>query len=738
MPLIQKAFSLLLQSRYAVHGDGVAHIPPRGGVLLFGNHTSTLDWAFIQTASPRPIRFVIPDDGHTSPAMQRLLHWSGATLYRGSLTDAQQQQIRTWLQTEEVVCLFPEEQRSRNGLLQPFTLALEPLLPETGAVTLPFYLQGLWGSLFSLHHQPNRQAQPRLQRRTLQLAFGSPHSGSLSADHAQRLVERLSLQCWQQASDHYPALQAAWVRRSKQMGLRTVLTDLVSGDHFSGIKLLIAATLIARRIEQQSSNRRIGVLLPTTAAGVLTNLAILMRGRTIVNLNYSGSAESISDAIALAELDIVYTSARFLSKLEEKGKDLRPALAATHVVELEQLKGEISTLERLTTALQIALLPSTLLIKQLTVPTPIDQHAAILFSSGSEGKPKGIPLSHRNLTTNIRQIIHALQPKLSSNDPDIMLDSLPLFHSFGLTATTLMPLIEGIPLITAPDPTDTLTIVNAIEQYQATLYVGTPTFLQWMSRNPKVHQAQLQSLRRVISGAEPLKPAVREAFEAKFGKPLYEGYGATEMSPAATVNIPDEEADDGMLLQQGNTPGSVGRPLVGTLVRIVDRETLEPLEAGEDGLILLAGVQQMAGYLCEAPPCNQPFIDLFGIHWYASGDKGHLDEAGFLTIIDRYARFAKMGGEMVSLTAVEEQIRTLLEQSIEVAAVATPDLKRGEQITLFYQGEMGERELARQIRSGNLSPLMIPSHYRPVEEIPLLGSGKRNYGLMKQWALSEE
>ncbi len=733
--LIRLLVRLLFRRRYQIHVDGLEQVPTTGGALLLGNHISWIDWAMLQIISPRPIRFVMEQELYQQRWLRPFLDLVGVIPISSRRSRSALQRMRQQLLAGELVCLFPEGAISHNGHLRPFRRGFEKAASGTGAPLIPFYLHGLWGSRFSRATQRKR---PLLlyppPKRVVHITFGKPQADNFTATELQDEVERLSLKAWQLESKHYPCLQYAWIRKAKQMGLRTVLTDVVSGDRFSGFKLLIAAILISRRVESMSSNPRIGVLLPTTAAGVITNLATLLRGRCVVNLNYTASNEVIADAIQLAQLDTVFTSVRFLNTLEEKGRPVRSALQGVNIIELESLRTTISTPERLLTAAQVLLLPTRLLQHAISTPSDIDSTAAILFSSGSEGKPKGIPLSHRNISSNIKQIVQMLQPKLHPRDHDTMLDSLPLFHSFGMTATTLMPLIEGIPLVTTPDPTDILTIADAIESHRATLYVATPTFLQWMSRNPKVRQSQLTSLRRVISGAEPLKQPVRDAFESKFVKSIYEGYGTTEMSPVVSVNIPDEVSESGRLLQQGNAIGTVGRAVPGTLLRIVDPETLQPLPNGVDGLILMAGVQRMAGYIGLEPLGKQPFIEQDGILWYRSGDKGHLDETGFLTIVDRYARFAKIGGEMVSLSAVENHIRSSVGTAIEVAAVATPDPRKGERITLFYCGEMSEQTLSQQIRSSSINPLMIPATLTSIEEIPLLGSGKRNYGLMKQWA----
>lgn len=736
--LIRLLVRLLFRRRYQIHVDGLEQVPTEGGALLLGNHVSWIDWAMLQIISPRPIRFVMEQALYQQRWLRPFLDLVGVIPISSRRSRSALQQVREQLLAGELVCLFPEGAISHSGHLRPFRRGYEKAISGTGAPIIPFYLHGLWGSRFSRATPHKRHfSLHHLRKRTVHITFAEPQSDDLTAAELQSRVEQLSLKAWQLESERYPCLQHAWIRKAKQMGFRTALSDVVTGDRFSAIKLLIAATLISRRVESLSSNLRIGVLLPTTAAGVITNLAILLRGKCVVNLNYSASKEAIVDAIQLAGIDTLFTSARFLQKLEEKGKPVHDALGGVTVIELESIRSQITTAERLLTAARVVLLPSTLLQRSISVPSDIDHSAAILFSSGSEGNPKGIPLSHRNISCNIKQVVQMLQPKLHPRDHDTMLDSLPLFHSFGLTATTLMPLTEGIPLVTAPDPTDMITIANAIETHRATLYVATPTFLQWMSRNPKVKAAQLASLRRVVSGSEPLKQVVRGDFESKFGKPIYEGYGATEMSPVVSVNIPDETSESGALLQQGNSIGSVGRAVPGTLLRIVDQETLKPLPTGSDGLILIAGVQRMQGYIGR-PASQQPFIEQSDLLWYSSGDKGHLDEAGFLTIVDRYARFAKIGGEMVSLSAVESLVRNAIETPIEAAAVAIPDLRKGEQVILFYRSELGEHDLSQQIRTAGINPLMIPASVSAIEGIPLLGSGKRNYALMKQWALEQK
>jgi acyl-[acyl-carrier-protein]-phospholipid O-acyltransferase/long-chain-fatty-acid--[acyl-carrier-protein] ligase len=452
-------------------------------------------------------------------------------------------------------------------------------------------------------------------------------------------------------------------------------------------------------------------------------MACLLRGKTVVNLNYTASVDALKAAAEKAELGAIYSSRQFLKKLSAKGVELDGLLEGRTVYHLEDLKEEIGLPAKLTTLGLVHLLPAWLLILLFSRRSAIDDPAAILFSSGSEGTPKGVVLSHRNIMGNIKQISDVL----NTREDEVIMANLPLFHAFGLTVTGLLPLIEGVPAVCHPDPTDVVNTAKAMARYKATVLCATSTFLRLFARNRRVHPLMLETLRVVIAGAERLSPEVRDAFEHKFRKTIYEGYGTTETTPVAGVNLPDRLDPRDWSVQIGNKAGSVGMALPGSSFRIVDPETLEPLPPNEDGLILIGGTQVMLGYLNDPDRTTDVLVELDGQRWYKSGDKGHLDNDGFLTIVDRYSRFAKIGGEMISLGAVEQAIGQLLPEEIEVLAVALPDGKKGEKVVLLFAGEMDADELGKLIAGSSLNPLMRPSDLVQVEAIPKLGSGKNDY-----------
>jgi acyl-[acyl-carrier-protein]-phospholipid O-acyltransferase/long-chain-fatty-acid--[acyl-carrier-protein] ligase len=398
---------------------------------------------------------------------------------------------------------------------------------------------------------------------------------------------------------------------------------------------------------------------------------------------------------------------------------------------LEDIKEEISTLSRIGTLLKAIFLPASMLQKSYFKNVSMNDTAAILFSSGSEGSPKGVELSHSNIAANAKQA--AIE--LGAVESDVIMSTLPTFHAFGFAITTLMPLSQGIPIVCHADPKDVTTIASGIQKYSGTILVGTPTFLRMYTINKKVKSESMQSLRLVVAGAEKLRSEVKDGFESKFNIPVYEGYGTTETSPGASVNLPDINTPHKLR----NRPGTVGKAFSGTEFRIVDPDSLEPIPTGEDGLILIGGPQIMKGYL-KMPEKTAEVIELIdGFRWYRTGDKGHLDEDGFLTIVDRYSRFAKIGGEMISLTTVEEEILDALNTNdLEIAATCLPDQRKGEKIVLLATNNLDESHFKKLLLDAKVNPLFHPAQVILVDEIPKLGSGKTDFGETKKIALVNE
>lgn len=729
--LVRLVIARLFASTHRIEVLGFDNLPGQGGVLMLGNHISWLDWAVLQIACPRPIRFVM----HRSIYQRWYLKWFldlfGVIPITSSNSKEALGQINQLLRAGEVVCLFPEGAISRNGQLGEFKRGYERVVEGVDGVILPFYLRGLWGSRFSRSSEKLQEIRNTQLRSDVIVAFGRPLPLETPAHELKRRVFDLSIDAWEQHTRTLDPIPLAWMRTARRRGGRLCLADAQGETALTGHRTLTAVIAFSRLIARRSPEQNIGLLLPTSSAGVITNMAVLLCGKTLVNLNYTASLPALRSAAEKAQIRSVYTSARFIKKLAQRGVDLSELLAGVQVYYLEELKEEIGGFSRLALLTASMLLPARLLYTLFGRPVELEQPAAILFSSGSEGEPKGVVLSHRNIMANIRQVSDVLD----SRHDDAVMATLPLFHAFGLTVLGLMPMVEGIPAICHPDPTDTLTIAKAIAKFQATVFCGTSTFLRMFSLNRRIHPLMLESLRVVVAGAEKLSPEVRDAFKLRFNKEIYEGYGTTETTPVASVNIPDRIDPGDWKVQQGTKPGTVGLPLPGGSFRIVDPATLETLQVGEDGLILFGGTQVMLGYLNDPEKTAAAIIELDGRRWYKTGDKGHLDEDGFLTIVDRYSRFAKVGGEMISLGAIETVIGKLLPEDAEILATAVPDGRKGEMVVLLFAGGIERDELKALIDQSALNPLMRPSRLIPVEAIPKLGSGKNDFNRAKRIAL---
>ncbi|MEE8060077.1 MAG: acyl-[ACP]--phospholipid O-acyltransferase [Pseudomonadales bacterium] len=730
----------IMTRRYKVDVQGIKNIPAQGGVLLLGNHMSWIDWAIVQIASPRPIRFVMLKSIYERWYLQGFFKLVGCIpIESGASSQKSLQLVANLLDKGEAVCLFPEGAISRTGHLGEFRRGYERACSMTASdiPIVPFYLRGLWGSQFSRSSENLKAIRSSGLFRDIIIAFGNHLPKDTSPDILKRRVFDLSIDAWQQHVNQLPTLPHAWIDTVKRVGNEMAIADTRT-EPMSATQALCASLAFSKRVQAISKEINIGLLLPTSAGGVIANMAILMSGKTAVNLNYSASVSAIKSAIEQAEIKTVYSAKKFLEKLARKDIDLSSAFSTINVVFLEDLKADMAKVEMIRLWLTVKCLPAWCLRLLYCHANNPEQTAAILFSSGSEGSPKGVMLSHRNIMANLKQISDVL----NTQDQDVVMASLPLFHAFGLTVTQFMPLIEGLPMVCHADPTDALNIGKAVAKYRASIMCGTSTFLRLYTKNRKLHPLMFDSLRIIVAGAEKLNEQVRQDFQLKFNKPILEGYGATETTPVASVNLPDALDLNVWQVQAGGKQGTVGMPLPGTSFKIIDPNTEQELATGAEGMILIGGAQIMQGYLNNVEKTAQVIREIGHQRWYITGDKGRIDSSGFLTIIDRYSRFAKIGGEMVGLGAVEKQVRAAIDNidsrvgddELEILTTTLPDPQKGERIVLLSTKEIDLPLIKQAMLQTGCKPLMIPSSCFLVDAIPKLGSGKTDFAQAKQLA----
>ena len=718
--LVRYVIRFIIGFKYKLNVSGLKNVDAQKGILLLGNHVSFLDWAILQMSYPKQIRFVMERSYYEKWYVKPFLDFFGVIPISSRGSRGALAKVTEALNRGETVALFPEGHISRNGHLGTFLKGYE--IAAKGAentVIIPFYLRGLWEDNFSYASQKMK----RKKSKDISVSFGKEMPADSGANEVKKAVFDLSVLNWKEYANSLPSLQKAWISSAKEVGSGLCMADS-TGLEVSGNKFVTGTLMMASALKNKVSNsQNIGLLLPTSVGGSMGNMAVLTLAKTVVNLNYSSGNESLLHALKIANITKIIASRQFVTRLKAKGFDLTELLQSVDVIYLEDIKEGMSKTKGLWMSVWVKFLPAFVLSMLFVKNSHLEDTAAILFSSGSEGTPKGIELSHRNMMGNIKQTTTLINP----TDEDVMLGTLPIFHSFGLTVTTLLPLIEGIPVVSHPDPTDGFGIGKMAAKYEATMLFATATFFRLYTRNRKLNPLMFSHLRMIVAGAEKLPNEIREAFKSKFGHEIYEGYGATETTPVASVNIPDVLMQDSWKVQKGNKIGTVGLPLPGSSFKIVDPDSFDSLSIGEEGMILIGGTQIMKGYIGDEEKTASVIKELDGIRWYVTGDKGRLDEDGFLTIVDRYSRFAKVAGEMVSLGLVEAEVATLLGEDDMISISALPDEKKGEKLVLLLEGELEIEALREKIKKLEMNPLFVPSEYYKVEELPKLGTGKADF-----------
>ena len=721
----------LVFNRYRIRVLGVQNIPNEGPVLLVGNHHSFIDWAMLQMASPRALCIASNKDHFERWYLRSVLKRLGMIRIDNNNPKEAMDKVHEALLAGKAVVIFPTGEVSKSPHVEPFTIDYSSAVDETDAVIVPFYIQGLWGTNYSYSGSNMYGAS---SDRSVTVAFGDAIPATTPPNEIRAIVRKISIDAWKYAVKFVHPIASSWIRTCKRYVKHGPAIYSPDGKHFSGYKLMGAVMafrgLLRKKLGKDEQN--IGIMLPPSPAGVIVNLVLWVMGKTNVNLNYTSSVENVKYCCEKADVTTVISSRQFIQKLKGRGNDYSEVASdKVRLLYAEDLMKEIPKAKIAALLFLCIIMPSWLIRFIFCKRTKIDDTAVIVFSSGSEGTPKGVMLSHRNLMGNIQQLACIINVSRG----DVMLSELPLFHSFGLTVTTLLNLTEGCPIVAVADPTDVKTMARVCAEFHVTCLVATPTFLRAFTVSRYVHPLVFKYVRMIIAGAEALRPELATAFRLKFGKEIYEGYGCTETAPVASVNTENTLHNDYTTLQINNKPGTVGPALPGTQFLIVDPETNIPLPTGEAGMILIGGCQVMQGYLKDPDRTNSVIVKINGIRYYRTGDKGYLDEDGFLTIVDRYSRFAKLGGEMVSLGAVEKKIQdTPVLEGCDYLVTTIPDSAKGEKIVLLYQGEKDPKDVISELRASNFPPIMLPSLAFAVEKVPKLGTGKADFTTAKKVA----
>jgi acyl-[acyl-carrier-protein]-phospholipid O-acyltransferase/long-chain-fatty-acid--[acyl-carrier-protein] ligase len=709
-PLLRVLARLL----YRVRAEGGAHIPATGGALLVCNHQSLADAFLVMASCDRPVRFIIDKatcEKWWARSLARVLRFIPLTTESRprEMIEALREATEC-IQQGQLVCIFAEGEISRTGLMLPFRRGMSRIMKGVDAPIIPVHLDNLWGSLFSPEEGHFRWKMPRAIPHPVTVSFGNPMPSDTAPAVVRQAVAELGAAAWELRKTRMNTVQRSFVQTARRHPLRMAMADSSTAP-VTFLSALTKTLFLARRLRAVwRKDDMVGILLPPSVPGALVNYAALLMGKVPVNLNYTLSAEALASCIHQCGITKVVTSAKFLDKL---GLQL-----PVEAVPIEDIAAKPRFIEKLSALLMALCLPVRWLEKTVGGGTPktMDDVATIIFSSGSTGDPKGVMLTHHNIASNVRQIGQVF----SFAADDRLLGILPFFHSFGFTGTLGAPALLGIGVAYHFNPTDAKVVGELVERHRVTFLLATPTFLQIYMRG--CQPEQFGSVRFAMVGAEKLQDRLATAFEEQFGLRPMEAYGCTECSPAVTVNRRDYR--DVGFRQVGGKRGTIGHPLPGMSVRIVDPETGAPKTFGESGLMLLKGPNIMRGYLNNPAKTAEVLQD----GWYVTGDIASVDEDGFITITDRLSRFSKIGGEMVPHVKIEERLHELAGVSVQTFAVTSlPDAKKGERIMVLHTLQAAPLgSVLEKLAACDLPNLWKPrkDQFIAVAQIPVLGTGK--------------
>lgn len=717
--IIRFMILILTRSIYRIRTVGIENIRGIGSpALLVSNHVTWSDALILSATQQRRIRFIMERRIYRNRLLNPLFRLMRVIPISANdpphQLEASIQTARQALDDGALVCVFPEQHLTRNGNLLPFKPGITHILKGTEHPIIPVYIGGGWGSALSHYHGRLMSRMPS-RRVHITVAFGAPLPADTTTYAARLAVSELAQEYFDAKKDSTRLLPYQFIRTARRRFTKPAIADTTGKDLTFG-KTLIASIMLGNEIKRITEGQdKIGVLLPSTAGGALANIAIPLIGKIPVNLNFTASEAAFHSSIEQCGIKTVITARPFMEKLA--GRCPEPEGA----VYIEDILAGLSHGAKIRALLKALFAPASLLYPSRHVSP--DDPATIIFSSGSTGDPKGIMLSHHNVLSNI----DAFDMVLRFGKTDRVCGVLPFFHSFGFTVTLWAPLVTGVRVCYHPNPIDGAVIAEMVRENKLTLLFATPTFL--LTYLSKAKENDFSSLRLVVTGAEKLKKKLADRFEARFGIRPLEGYGATELSPAAAFNIADVTISG--IKQTGAKDDSVGHPLPGVTAKVVHPDSFEELEENEEGLLLVKGPNVMQGYLGQ----QDKTAEALNNGWYNTGDIARIDSDGFIYLVDRLVRYSKIGGEMVPHLAVEEVLLQGLEAVGQIIYVtAAPDERKGEQLVVLYTAEAGDADQLRDlVKHSTLPNLWHPrrDNYFQIDEMPALGSGKLDMKQLK-------
>jgi acyl-[acyl-carrier-protein]-phospholipid O-acyltransferase/long-chain-fatty-acid--[acyl-carrier-protein] ligase len=696
-------FRFLLQVLFRFRAYDLDALKTPGPVLLIPNHRSWFDWLFLWVCLDDDWKFVTSSISAQTSWLHRKVMINRYTLPMDTRSPYAVKRMAEFLKGGGRLVLFAEGRLSRTGALMKLFDGTGFLIFKTKAKVITAYLRGAERLPFS----PNpgwKKCFPKVTAH-FSATLAAPELGDIRTGRARALLTNwLRDQMVRQQFEVEMAFGAqnvlsAVAETARKLPGHVILEDATL-QTLTYRKLMVGADVLAHALRGTvTGGERVGLLLPNVNATPVVILALWSLGKVPAMLNFSSGTPTMLACAELAGLKHIVTSRAFLERARLNVDDF--VKAGISLIYLEDVRAGITGSRKFLTLLRhVFLQPSA-----FSLQPSVSSAAVIVFTSGSEGVPKGVELTHGNILANIRQMLAVTD----LTDCDRLFNCLPLFHSFGLTTGAFLPLVRGIYVFLYPSPLHYRTVPSVLYDRDCTVFISTNTFLNGYAR--KAHPYDFRSIRYLFAAAEKLQEATALAWSQKYGVRILEGYGATECSPCLSVNTPLEPRY-----------GSVGRLLPGM------EYELEPVEGvAEGGRLFVHGPNVMKGYLNA--DANAKFQALGG--WYDTGDIVSVDADGYLHILGRMKRFAKVSGEMVSLTAVEDALAGAFPHyglHCQIAVITRPEENKGEAlIAVTNEPKLTLDEIRDAIKAKGLTNLSVPREIKVVKEIPKLGTGKVNH-----------
>lgn len=724
--MILRAILWVLDSTlYRVYVSNRNRLSEKKGALIVSNHVSFVDILVLFYTFDKNISFVAGEDIFTVRWMRWLSKFLDIIPVPCNATPKDIEsiivKIRQQLALGNWVCVPWEKKFHKDGPEMPWHHDYKILTQNLDVPIVPVYMDRITETVYRIRDGKIKWIFPEKLRFPIYVEIGEPMLEPRNGYEVREAIQLLSTESFKRRPYKCNSvLHRAFVKEVKKHPFHFCIADVMTG-HINYLKTYIGALVLGRKLSKiLGDEKMVGVLVPPTVGGALVNIALPIMGKVAVNLNYTQSSEIIASCVETCNIKHVLTSRKFLEHVNIKVPET--------TVYLEDVSESVSNWDKLWGILCAVFLPISIIEKLFKAPpNKEDDIVTIIFSSGSEGNPKGVMLSKRNIMSQSESV-----KRIVWHDRNLcILGFLPFFHSFGYTVTIWLTLTNGVRSVYHPNPLEPKIIGGLAKKYEAHFLLGTSTFLQGFIR--KCSPEDFKSLQYIIAGAEKLPDRIRKGFLEKFGIEPLEGYGATECSPLVSTNLLDFESPG--FFNQFNKVGSIGRTIPGVSVRITDPDTGKVLQVDEEGMLEVSGPNIMLGYLNLPEKTKEALRG----EWYRTGDIAKIDEDGFITITDRLARFSKLGGEMVSHTRVEEILHELLGLTdLSLAVSGVPDEQKGEKLVVLHTLEDEQlNKLFELLDKSELPNLWKPrpnAFYR-VESIPVLGTGKLDIRALKKMAL---